>query len=79
MSKTPTPWKKPTPMSPLPPLSKHWYLHNLCSSEERDSVRESSEFVEVVMFKESEHRQHAQKTGQRGRCGVWASVSFGGR
>src|SRR5208282_5185173 len=57
---------------PLPPLRKHWYLHNLCSSEELNCVCEPSEVVEVVMFKQSKHRQHDPETGQKRRGGVRA-------
>ena len=58
----------------------HWYLHNLSSSEDRNLGCEPSQYVEVVMFKQSKHRQQDPEAGRKelGRC-VGGSVSFGGR
>ncbi len=62
------------------PFKAHWYLHNLSSSEDRNLGCEPSQVVEVVMFKQSKHRQQDPEAGQKSWGGVWTvPFHFGGR
>ncbi|MGC1722127.1 MAG: hypothetical protein WA746_24340, partial [Isosphaeraceae bacterium] len=55
-------WARERDETPSP--AGHWYLHNLSSSEDRNLGCEPSQVVEVIMFKQSKHRQQDPEAGQ---------------